>query len=133
MDFVPKTDDIIVELKPSGKTLTNADGSTMTITVLSPYSEKAKAIVHEMTDERIKKVREKKSKDKDAEIGLTSAEVEELSIEGLVRTTVDWNITWDGKQPKFTPKLAKEIYTKAFWIRSLIEEQRQDTLDFMKP
>lgn len=128
LDFTPKTDDLVVELEVAGKKLTNADGSPMTVTVMNPFSKEAKKVTHDLTDERIKKMKGKKK-----EQPLTSAEVEELNLEGLIRTTKDWNITWGGEQPKFSKELAKEVFDKAFWIKGLIEDARAETLDFMKP
>lgn len=125
-DFTPKTDDITVELKIGDKTLKNEDGSTMTWTIMAPHSADAKKVVHEMTDIRI----EKASKNKATR--LKSAEVEEMTIEGLAKTTRDWNITWDGKKPKCNEKLAKEILSQAPWIQALIEEARQESVDFTK-
>ncbi len=134
LDFTPKTDDLVVELEVAGKKLTNPDGSPMTVTVMSPFSAEAKKVTHDLTDERIKKLKQKKNKKNTPEDNaLTSAEVDELNLEGLVRTTKDWNITWGGEQPKFSKDMAKEVFTKAFWIKSLIEDARANTLDFMKP
>ncbi len=127
-DFIPKTDDLVVELEVAGKKLTNPDGSPMTVTIMSPFSPDAKKVTHELTDERIKKLKGKKK-----DTPLTSSEVDDLNLEGLVRTTRDWNITWGGEQPKFSRELCKEVYTKAFWIKPLIEDARVETLDFMKP
>lgn len=129
LDFTPKTDDLVVELKVNDKLLTNPDGSTMTITVMSPFSKEAKALQHSMTDERIRLMKKKKKDDGN----LTAAEVEEMNLEGLVRSTKAWNITWGGAQPEFTKELAKEVYEKAFWIKELIDAARAETLDFMKP
>lgn len=126
LDFTPKTDDIVIELTFNDMVIKNEDGSAMTWTIMAPYSEEAKKIVHEMTDTRIDKAAKSKT------TRLKSAEVEEITIEGLAKTTRNWNITWDGKQPKFSVKLAAEILSKAPWIRILIEEARQNNLDFMK-
>jgi len=126
LDFTPKTDDITIELKCGDKTLKNEDGSAMTWTIMAPHSEEAKSVVHTMTDARIEKAAKTKTKT------LKSAEVEEITLEGLAKTTRSWNITWDKKKPKYSVKLAIEILQKAPWIRELIEEARQDSMDFMK-
>lgn len=126
LNLTPKTDDIVIELALNGAVIKNEDGSIMTWTIMAPYSEEAKKIVHDMTDTRIDKAAKSKN------TRLKSAEVEEITLEGLAKTTRDWNITWDGKKPKYSMKLAMEILSKAPWIRNLIEEARQDNLDFMK-
>lgn len=127
LNLTPKTDNIVVTLELSGKPVVNEDGSPMTITVMSPFSAEARAILHAMSDDRIKRAKERK------DTSLSSAEVEEANLEGLVRTTVDWDITWGGEKVKFTHELAKEVYQKAFWIRPQVEEAKASTLDFMKP
>ncbi len=131
-DFVPTQDHITVELgfkDAEGnwiKKMTNDDGTTMTVTVLSPFSKEAKKIVYDINDKRIKDAARKKEKT------ISTAEAEDVFVDTLVTTTVDWNITWGGEKPKFDKGLAKEVYTKAFWIRNLVEEEKGKTLDFMK-
>lgn len=123
-NFVPSTDNVEVELKINDKNLKNQDGSNMTIATLSPYSKKYKEIVQKLSNERIKK-----SKDKQ----LDSSDYEDFALEVLTETTVDWNITWDGKKPKFDKGLAKEIYDSAFWIKALINQEQAKLVDFTIP
>ena len=131
-NFVPSKEHIVVELgfKDSEgnwtNKLTNPDGTTMSVTVLSPFSKEAKKIAYEINDKRIREAAKKKDK------SISSTEAEGVFIETLAATTVDWNITWGGEKPKFTKELAKEVYTEAFWIRNLVEEEKAKTLDFMK-
>lgn len=125
-DYIPTTDDIVVELKIEDKVMCNPDGSPMTITVMSPFSVEAKEIVHKLNDERIQKAANSGSKT------VSSIEAEAFYIRNIVETTRDWNITWKGTQPKFDKALATEIYNKAFWIRSLVEQAKAKTLNFMK-
>lgn len=120
-DFIPSEDNVVVELKIKDKPLLNKDGTPMTITLLSPYSKEYKAVLYKASNERIK------NKDFDIE------RFEEFEISALVDTTVDWNITWDGKKVDFTKELAKEIYDKATWIRLLIKEANSDLADFTIP
>lgn len=130
-NFIPAKDDIVVELgfkNSEGewiKKLQNSDGSTMTITVMSPFSKESRKVIHEINDKRIKIAAKKKEKN------LSAEEIEDIVIETLVATTRDWNITWDGEKPKFDKELAKQIYAEAFWIRNLIEDEKGKTLDFM--
>lgn len=123
-NFVPSTDNVEVELKINDKNLKNEDGSNMTITVLSPYSKKYKEITQNLSNERIKKAKDKQ---------LTSSDYEDFALEVMSETTVDWNITWDSKKPKFDKKLAREIYDSAFWIKALINEEQAKLVDFTIP
>ena len=45
---------------------------------------------------------------------------------------VQWNITYNKEQPKFSVSKAKEIYSEVFWIRDQIEEAVSNSLDFTK-
>ena len=123
-NFVPSADNVEVELKINDKNLKNEDGSNMTITTLSPYSKKYKETIQKLSNERIKK-----SKDKQ----LDSTDYEDFALEVLTETTVDWNITWDGKKPKLDKRLAKEIYDSAFWIKALINQEQAKLVDFTIP
>ena len=124
-NFVPSTDNLEVELKLNDKNLKNADGSNMTITVMSPYSKEYKAILNQLSNERIKA----RSKDKEDKI----EDFEDFSLDLLAKTTVDWNITWDGEKPKVSKELAKDIYSQAFWIKLLISEAQAKLVDFTIP
>ena len=120
-DFIPTEDNIVVELKIKDKPLLNKDNSPMTITVMSPHSKEFKAVIYKASNERIK------NKDFNIE------DIEKFETEALVKTTVGWNITWDGKKADFHPDLAAEIYSKAQWIVLLIKEARSDVSDFTIP
>lgn len=125
-DYIPKTDDVVVELKVKDTVLTNEDGSPMTITFYSPYSTEAKNIKHAMVDERIAKA------EKSEDTTMSSKEVEELNTLGLARNIKAWNITLDGKQPKLTEKNAVDVLMKAFWIKPLYEGVVEKSVGFMK-
>lgn len=120
-DFIPSEDNVTVDLKIKDKNLTNADGSNMTVTVLSPFSKQYRKILQSITEERIK------SKDNDEQ------DFDAFITQTLVDATVDWNITYGDEKPKFSKELAKEIYDKAFWIRSQIQEAQAKLSDFSIP
>ena len=126
LDYIPDTNDLVVELKPKDKVLLNEDKTPMTITFYGPYSEEAKKVKHSMIDERIAKSQ------KDSKTAFSSKEVEELNIISLARNIKEWNITFNKKQPKLTEAVAIELLTKAFWIRDLYEKAAENTLGFMK-
>jgi len=122
------TDNLIVELKhPATKEpLFNDDQTPMTITMLSPFSKEAKAVLHEITDKRLADAA------KNGTTKLKAADLEAFSLESLTKTTSDWNITWDGAKPEFSVDLARDIYTLAFWIKDQIEEAQNLTVGFMR-
>ena len=121
MDFVPSSDNVEVELKIKDKNLKNADGSNMTITVMSPFSKEYKKVLYDVSEKRLA-LKDPKPQD-----------FENLQLEQLVESTVDWNITWGGEQPKFNKELAREIYDKGFWIKPQIMEAQAALADFTIP
>jgi len=125
-NFVPSNDNVEVELKIKDKNLKNADGTNMTITVMSPYSKEYKEVVHKLSNERMKNLKEASDETK-------FQDFEEFALNVMVETTVDWNITWEGKKPKFNKKLAREIYDSAFWIKILVNEATAKLVDFTIP
>lgn len=128
MDLTPTTDIIVVTIKnPStDEPLKNDDGSDMTITVYAPYSKEYKAVVHAIANRRIKAAQGKKS------VEYTVEDIESASLEGLAKTTKEWNITYGGEVPKLTEAKAKEVYDKVFWIKAQVEQGVEDSLGFMK-
>jgi hypothetical protein len=98
----------------------------MSITVYAPHTKEYKAVMHEHTNKRIAKASKRKATNFSAE------ELEADTIDLLVRTTTAWDITYDGKKPKLTPALCKEVYTNLFWIKDQIEEAVADSVDFTK-
>lgn len=126
LDFTPKTDTVEVILEYGGKPVLNEDGSEMSITVYLPHAKQAKEVQHEMTNRQLKAMSKKKHMD------FTAEELERLSLDRLAKVTKDWDITYGGKKPKFSVELAVEVYDKAPWIRSLIEEATEEAMDFTK-
>ena len=121
MDFIPSTDNVVVPLKIKDKNLTNKDGSNMTITVMSPFSKDYKKVLYENSQVR-QNLKEP-----------TVEDFENLALEILVSSTVDWDITWDGKKPEFNKDLARDIYSRAFWIKLQIQEAQAEVADFTIP
>lgn len=127
-DLKPKSDTVEVDIvhPTTLEPLNNEDGSTMSITLYAPHSKEYKALVHEQTNKRLKQV----SKTKKSEI--TAEELERTGIELMAKATKDWNITFDGDQPKFSVELAIKVYDEIFWIRDQIEEAVSNSLDFTR-
>lgn len=113
-DFIPEKDTITVTLKhpASGEVLCNDDGTPMTVEVLATFSKEYRTLVHEQADKRIKE----KKKD------FTATELDEASLNLLVKATKSWNITFKKEQPKLTEKKAREIYDNVFWLRNQVED-----------
>jgi hypothetical protein len=116
-DLVPTSDTITVEMKhpKTGDPLTNDDGSTMTITVFAPHTKEYKAAIYKHANQRIQKSGGNMPE-------YTYEELDEASTSLLTQVTKEWNITYQGKTPKATPKMVKEIYDKLFWVKPQIEE-----------
>lgn len=125
LDFTPQEDTIEITLKYKGEVLLNdGDDTPMTITVYLPHSKEAKAVEHEIANRQIKTFQKKKSMEFDA------AQLEQQSIERLAKLTKEWDVTFGGEKPKLTVDKAKELYEKAFWLRSLIEMEVEEAMDF---
>jgi len=123
-NLIPTTETIEVTLtypnghEKVGQVLQNDDGTDMTITVYAPHSKEYKAAVHEQTNIRLKQMQKG---GRNANV-ITAEELEVATIKMLVKTTKDWNITLDEKQPKFTHEDATALYEKAYWIKDQLEE-----------
>lgn len=127
-DLTPKEDTVEVTLKHpgNGEVLNNEDGTPMTISFYLPHTKEAKKVQHELTNKRLKAMSQKKQMD------VTAEDLEEISLDSLVKTTHDWNITYGGEKPKFSVKKAREVYEEVFWIRSQVEGAIADAMDFTK-
>lgn len=127
-DLKPKSDTVEVEIVHPNtlEPLKNEDGSTMTITMYAPHSKEYKAVVHEQTNKRLKQSQKNKRME------LTAEDLERAGLELLAKATKSWNITFGGKQPKYSVDAAIDIYDEVFWIRDQIEEAINESLDFTK-
>ena len=97
----------------------------MSIVVYAPHSKAYKEAVHDQQNRRIQKMQKgKKSNNFSAE------DLENDGITLLAKVTKEWNITYDGANPKLTVEKAKEVYSEMFWIRDQIEASVADSLDF---
>jgi len=127
-DLTPSSDTVEVTIVHPNtyEPLTNEDGSPMVITMYAPHSKEYKAAIHEQTNRRLKQAQSKKKVD------ITAEDLEDATIELLVKATKDWKITYGGVKPKFSVAKAKEIYEEVFWIKDQIEEALGNSLDFTK-
>ena len=127
-DLTPTSDTIVVNIKhpATGEVLKNDDKTPMTITVYAPHTKEYKKNLYEQTNKRLKQMQSSKQKD------ITAEDLEEATLDSLAKTTKEWNLTFDGEQPKLTVSKAKKIYDEVFWIKAQIEEAVADSLDFMR-
>lgn len=125
-DLTPKSDVVVVTLKhPSTlDTLVNADDTPMTITMYAPHTREHKTVIWAITDARLKVAAST------GKIEIKSEDLESQAIESLVKTTKDWNITFDGEQPPFSKDKAKQVYTEVFWIKDQVEVYLSNYMDF---
>tara|TARA_R110002020_G_scaffold118687_1_gene271134 strand:+ start:149 stop:541 length:393 start_codon:yes stop_codon:yes gene_type:complete len=126
LDLTPTNDtvDIILKHPNTDENLKNDDKTPMVITMYAPHSKQYKAAMHEQTNKQLKKSKGGKK------IDVTAEELEDSSLDVLVKATKEWNITYKGKVPPLTK--AKEVYQEVFWIKNQIEEALSDFLDFTK-
>jgi hypothetical protein len=126
LDLTPTNDtvDIILKHPNTDEDLKNDDKTPMIITMYAPHSKQYKAAMHEQTNKQLKKSKGGKK------IDVTAEELEDSSLDVLVKATKEWNITYKGKVPPLTK--AKEVYQEVFWIKNQIEEALSDFLDFTK-
>jgi hypothetical protein len=126
LDLTPTNDtvDIILKHPNTDEDLKNDDKTPMVITMYAPHSKQYKAAMHEQTNKQLKKSKGGKKVD------ITAEELEDSSLDVLVKATKEWNITYKGKVPPLTK--AKEVYQEVFWIKNQIEEALSDFLDFTK-
>ena len=127
-DLTPKSDTYVVELKhpTTGQILNNPDDTPMTITLYAPHTKEYKAVVHAQANERLAKMSDISN------IQLLSEDIEAAAINTMVKTTKEWNITFDGKKPDCTEENRLNIYTEVFWIKDQIDDAASKSLDFMK-
>ena len=128
MSLKPTSEVVVVTLMHpvTFETLLKDDGKPMTITMHSPYSKEYKQAVHEQTDKRISRAQKGKS------VTYTALDMESATLELMAKATKDWDITFDGKCPKYTVSKAMEIYQDIPWLRDQIEEAVTDTNSFIK-
>jgi hypothetical protein len=123
LSLAPKDDIIVVDIKHpvTEEPLLKDDGKPMTITVYLPHSVQYKTVVHENTNKRLQKLAKGKKGNT-----FTASELEEMTLDLVVKTTKDWNVQVDGKSPKFSEATAKELYDKLPWLKDQITDAQND-------
>jgi len=126
--IVPEKDTIEVILKhpATGETLTNDDGSEMTVTVYAPHTKAYRKANYDRANNFIKQ------RGKGDQIDMTFEDMEEISVSLLVDIVADWDITYDGKKPKFTKAKGKEVFNHIYWIKDQIDQAIGEAQVFTK-
>jgi len=104
-------DDILNE--PKG----DAEATPMTITLSGPNSKASQEVAFDIQDEAIAKY---KADPKSQEI--SSRKMFELRVDRVARNTTGWNITLEGKSPKFTLDAVKAFYNEYKMFFYQVEE-----------
>ena len=83
--FIPKSDLATFDIRNplTGEVMVKDDGTDMTITVYLPHSKEYKSVVHEQNNKRISRAQKGKTV-------YTSEDLEEATLELLVKTTKEW-------------------------------------------
>lgn len=110
----------------TGQTLTNDDGSEMTVTVYGAESSVYRNVAREQQDRRMARIA------KTGKSILTSAELEANQLELVVKAVKDWTITLNGETPEVSPKSVEDVLTKYTWLRAQIEDGITNSANFLK-
>lgn len=126
-NFAITTDTVTVEIKHpiTDEVLYKDDGDAMTITAFLPHAKEYKAVIHAQANVRIQKAQKGKSI-------YTSEDIEEATLDLLIKTIKDWDIQLDGKEPKFSPDIAREVLDKFPWLRMQVIKAQDDYTSFFK-
>jgi hypothetical protein len=95
--------------------LNDGDDSEMTVTALNPQTKEYKAKLFSFSREKLGIQVDEQSEDINFEVFL------EMSSDFVASICTDWNITLDGKSPKFSVSAAKKLFDKAIWIKEQVE------------
>ena len=123
LSLAPKSDTFVVEIKHpvTEDPLLKDDGKPMTITIYLPHAAQYKQIVHDRTNKFIQRTARGKKRS-----SLTASEIEDMTLDLIVKTTKDWDIQLDGKSPKYSEEVAKELYSKLPWLKNQVIEAQDD-------
>lgn len=123
-----KTKDIsVVELKlPNGITITNDDGTPMTITVHGLYSEKYRQAVDVQQAARVKRAQSSGGR-----LNITPEEMRSDRMKLVSEMIYEWDITLDGTKPKFSTNLAKDIFERLPFIYEQLNDVLEDRQTFL--
>ncbi len=128
-DFTPQRDTVVTYLtNPTDNKPLEHDGTQMWIERYLPHTKEYKKAQYQRTQKYLKAAQAKG----DTNIDIDLFEAEQDRTEVLAETTVAWGIYYGGEWVKLTPKKAKEIYTKAYWIADQLQEDENSAEVFTK-
>lgn len=114
----------------TGKTLENADGTPMTITLHGPYSDRYKKILREQQQRRLSDV----PRAARAATTVDSEELEAMTRELIARCIEDWKITLEGDETvPFSLEAVDSIFTEFPWVRDQVNAAIGNVADFLEP
>lgn len=124
--FIPKSDFATFDIRNplTGEPMTKDDGTDMSITVYLPHSKEYKSVVHEQNNKRISRAQKGKTV-------YTSEDLEEATLELLVKTTKEWNLQLNKEDVKFSPEKARELYDKLPWVKAQMLQAQEDLASFL--
>jgi len=129
MQFSHKEDTFTTILKSpvDGTTLLH-DEIEMYITRLLPHTDKYKKTQYGKLQKYVSISRDKGSTD--PEIDLYQAEKDRVDI--ISQTITDWKLFYEDHWVEFSPKKAKEVFSKAPWILDQLQEGEDKATGFTK-
>lgn len=121
-DFLPTTDEVVVELKhPKTK-----EPIGMSVTLYATHTKEFKEAQYKLIDTALAK----RAKVKEDYIP-SAKETDENRILQLAEITKSWDIKQDGKPVKLSVEKAVEIYNKLPFVRSQLETALEEFEDFI--
>lgn len=106
--------------------LLGADGKPWTITVYSADSDVYRKAQRAIVDRRLTEAKSKGGKFK-----LNATMVDEEAVEALVAATTGWSGLEENEKPvEFSPKAARDLYTRFQWIRDQVTAFINDRRNF---
>ena len=104
----------------------NDDGTPMSITLLGQDSKAYQTLKHSMSNEKIEKAVKFGKK-----LKLNSEKLENDELDLLVKSTVEWDITYQGQKPDCTPENVRLLYTQVPSIREIVSDFIVDRTNFL--
>jgi hypothetical protein len=124
---VKETTDVMLTHPVTGDPVNNADGSQMSITIHGPYSKRYKQISHEQQNRRLIKAQRSGGK-----LNLTAEDLEESSLELLVKCVDGWNVSLGAKPEAFSEDAVSKLFTDMPWVREQVDAAFGDTKAFLE-
>jgi hypothetical protein len=125
---VKDTTTVTLQHPATGKALLNADGTTMTVVLHGPYSERYKSVLRDQQQRRMTEM------GRGTRPTMTPDEIDSFANELLVRCIEDWSITLEGddKLP-FSREAVESVLEEFPWMKDQINSVMGNIADFLEP